>query len=60
LNLAWWNPEDESGLPLLRAFPRLEGPELLLLTEGVVLPPGVLVAVGVVPTVDVGVGAGGA
>lgn len=46
-------------MPLLRAFPRLEDPELLLRTESVVLRSGVLVAVGVVPTVDVAVGEGG-
>lgn|SRR6185312_9571711 len=51
-------PADESALPLLRTLPRSEGPELLLSADGVKLPPGVLVGVGVEPGVDVGDGDG--
>ena len=62
LKSGWWKPEGEATLSLLRALPRLEGPELLLPTEGVRLPPGVPVGVGVgvgvVPAVDVGVAVG--
>src|SRR5579885_1476080 len=58
LNPASGKENDEAEPPLFKAFPKLEAPELLDPLEGVELPPGVPVGVGVLPTVDVGEGEG--